>query len=245
MTSAIFASIKRERLFIASGQTASLGLIQTSGGSRIPGRHLPKRVFDDRRGVEADAELPKENGLPVPGPEEIFIPLRCPVPALVLNKPLVAAEIHRHGRSAYRTCRNAFRRNSHIPLRSCHAANGGLIVVGLIVTRFRTLPKSVIALGVKEPFFVKAGALKLVIHIGGQHEVILIVDQGQQFLIYPPGRAVIAVYQNLPRPPGPVFLKAFIRIKSAGIHIMKAVLGFKIRKVLPKPFTAVIEPRRR
>ena len=110
-------------------------------------------------------------------PDEIGIPLSSGIPASVLHKGVVAAQVHSQWRSAHRAMGNQFCGNLHIPLPGDHLTNQQLIVIGAVVAGFGTLPQAIIALGVELPLFVKTRPLKLMIHIGGQHEIVLALHQ--------------------------------------------------------------------
>ena len=64
--------------------------------------HAPETVLHYGWGVVADTQLQKENFLLTSSAEKIFVPLRCLVPAFVLHKGIIAAEIHGHGLAAVR-----------------------------------------------------------------------------------------------------------------------------------------------
>ena len=128
--------------------------------------HLHKRQFDDGRGVAPDAEVPIQNLTVLVAVHEIEVTLCSLVPAFVLYKGVVGTEIDLHGAAADGTMGNQFGRDFHIVLRRNHSPDGFLIVVGFLVTRFRTLEQPVVALGIEQPLFVEASLLKLVVDIG-------------------------------------------------------------------------------
>lgn len=119
------------------------------------------------------------------------------------------------------------------------AADELLIIVGPVVAWPGALPETVIALGVKQPFFVKTGKLKLMIHIGGEDKIIFLFDQFQQIGIGLAHTDVIAVYQDVTRPPCPIFLQSAVRIEAPGVHIPDAVFLMKVRKIFHEPLAAV------
>ena len=88
------------------------------------------------------------------------------VPACVLYKGIITSQVHRHRRTADRTFRYQRCGDFHILLLRYHFAHGFLVIIGFIVTGFRALPQAVIALRVKQPFFIKASKLKLMVYIG-------------------------------------------------------------------------------
>lgn len=106
------------------------------------------------------------------------------------------------------------------------------------------LPQAIVPLGVEQPLLVEARQLELVVHIGGQDKVVLVLYQLQQIAIYRLRRLFIAVYQDLPAPPGPVLLQAFKGIESAGVHVLDVVPGLKVAEIPPEPFAGVGHPRR-
>ena len=110
-------------------------------------------------------------------PDKILISQGRLIPALILDKGAVASKIHGHRRATYRTSRNQPSGNLHIFLPGDHLTDSVLIVVGLPVASPGALPQAIVALGVKKTFLVKPGKLELMIHIGRQHEVVLILYQ--------------------------------------------------------------------
>ena len=101
-----------------------LSLIDTDvGGVRVVRRHLPEGAFDDGRGIIANAQFQKEEFLPRAGSEKILIPRRCTMPDLVLNKGIIAAEVHGHGLAAVGIGWKKLGRDFHIFLPLDHFAN--------------------------------------------------------------------------------------------------------------------------
>ena len=72
--------------------------------------------------------------------QKVLIPLCRYIPALVLNKAIIAAQIHRHRCTAYGAFRNKIGRHFHILLLRHHFAYSVLIVIGFSVTCLGTLP---------------------------------------------------------------------------------------------------------
>ena len=93
------------------------------GGVRVLRRHLTEGAFDDGRGIIANAQFQKEDFLPRAGSEKILIPRRCPMPALVLNKGIIEAEVHGHGLAAVGTGWKKLGRDFHIFLSLDHFTN--------------------------------------------------------------------------------------------------------------------------
>ena len=104
---------------------------------------------------------------------------------------------------------------------------------------FAALKQTVIALRVEQSALIKACFLEAVIHIGGQHEIILILHQCKQPVVEIRGRIHIAVHVDVPAPVGPIFFQRIIMIKASGIHVGKMIVCGKIRKIPVKPFPAV------
>ena len=144
------------------------------------------------------SKLQKQNVQILVTADKAIIPVCGSIPALILHKSMVDPQIHRHRRTANRAVRHQLRWNFHIFLLSYHLPNLRFIVIGLFVTGFGALPKAVIALCVKQPLFIKPCELKLMIHIGGNHEVIFIPHQCKQIHIRLTGGDIIAVYIDLP-----------------------------------------------
>ncbi|WP_414601258.1 hypothetical protein, partial [Gemmiger sp.] len=89
-------------------------------------------------------------------PQEICIPVLGGIPAVILYKSGVTAQIHRQGGAANRATGNQVRGCFHFPLLFHHVTHGGLIIIGFVVARLGTLPQAVIYLGVEQTAFVKA-----------------------------------------------------------------------------------------
>ena len=167
--------------------------------------------------------------------EEIRIGSARPVPAFIFHEGVVSTEIHRYVGSIVRMLRDQRRRNFHgntacrhfkDPLRILYKPLGfhglhhpGFIVNGLPVCRICALEQAVVALRIEEPLFVKACLLETVIHVGGDHEIILILYQRIQVLINGSRRIHAAVHVNISCPESPSGLRIRIRVESAGIHI--------------------------
>ena len=73
------------------------------------------------------------------------------VPALVLNKFIVAAQIHRHGFSALRTFWDKLGRYLHILLKFNHIFDNRFIVISCFVARLGALKQPVIPLRIEKP----------------------------------------------------------------------------------------------
>lgn len=114
------------------------------------------------------------------GAEEVFVPLRRRVPALILHEAAVAAEVRRQRPSAMRAVRNKLCRHGHfgrfrrskcairrncIALRSDHVLDNLPVIERLRATRLAALEQPVVSLRVEQAVLVKSGFLKAVIHI--------------------------------------------------------------------------------
>ena len=104
------------------------------------------------------------------------------------------------------------------------------------------LEKAVVPLGVEQALPVKARPLKAVIHIGGQHEVVLVPDERKQLLIDPPGRGREAVDVDVPAPVGPEALRGLVGAEAAGIHVGKMIDSGEITEVLLEARTIISIP---
>lgn len=212
------------------------------GGVWVLGCHLPERVFDDNGRIVPNAQFQKEDFLPCAGPEKVFIPFRCSVPAFVLHEGIIAAQVHGQRLPAVGTGRKKLGRYFHILLPLDHLPNDLLIIKGLLTARLTALEQAVIALRVEQPLFVEPCFLEAVVHIGGDYKVILILHQPEQRAVYRLRGVLIAVDINVPAPVRPVFLHGGVRVKAAGIHIRKAVFAGKIGEICSESFPGVGEP---
>ena len=131
-------------------------------------------------------------------PNKVLIPLCSPVPALVLYKSIIAPKVHGHRRTADRASGNQRSWNFHILLLRYHPADRIFIVIGFVVAGSGALPQAVIALSVKKTLLIKAGELELMIHIGGEHKVILTLYQFQKPRIWPARRDIITIDIDVP-----------------------------------------------
>ena len=114
---------KRKALNTQRTEDYKNGAYALAGGVRVLRRHLPEGAFDDGRGIIANAQFQKEDFLPRAGSEKTLIPRRCPMPALVLNKGIIAAEVHGHGLAAVGTGWKKLGQDFHIFLSLDHFTN--------------------------------------------------------------------------------------------------------------------------
>lgn len=82
-------------------------------------RHVPERVFYNDRRVVTHAQFHEEDTLSAACAQEILIPRRRAMPALVLDKAVVTAQIQRQRPAAVRAGRDKLRL-----MISCFRANG-------------------------------------------------------------------------------------------------------------------------
>lgn len=108
---------------------------------------LTERIFDNARCIYSNIQFQIQNRPAAVLPHKIPIPSRCGIPALVLRKGIIHPEIRTHRFSAPGTAGDQFRRHPHIPLFLHHLAYHGLITVGSLMARFRTLPQARATLG--------------------------------------------------------------------------------------------------
>ena len=75
------------------------------------------------------------------------------------------------------TGREQLSRDFHILLPPDHFTNRGFVLKGFLTARRTALEQTIIALRVKQPFFVKARLLKAVVNVGCDNEIILVLYQ--------------------------------------------------------------------
>ncbi len=201
--------------------------------------HLPEGVLDDAGGVAADTQLQKEYTLVFIGIHKIAVTCSGGMPACVLHKAMVGAQIHAHGLAAYRAAWNQAARYTSVLLLRHHLPHDFFVVVCGIVAGLGALKQAVIALCVEEPLLIKARLLEAVIHIGAEHKIIFVFDQLQQLFVNRFGRIHIAVDVDIAAPVRPFFLQAVEGEKARGVHVLKAVGFDKIGKMLCKTRAAV------
>ena len=150
------------------------------GGVWVLGCHLPERVFDDNGRIVPNAQFQKEDFLPCAGPEKVFIPFRCSVPAFVLHEGIIAAQVQGQRLPAVGTGRKKLGRYFHILLPLDHLPNDLLIIKGLLTARLTALEQTIIALRVEQALFIKASFLKAVVNIRGDDKIIFVLYQLQK-----------------------------------------------------------------
>lgn len=162
--------------------------------------------------------------------EKILVPAGSGIPAVVLHKGHVTAQVHGHGRAADRAFGDQLGRNFPVLLPGRHLPHRFFVVVGFLVAGLGALPQAVVPLGVKQALFVKPGKLELVVHIGGEDEIILVLHQLQQVPVGLAHTGFIAVDQNHAAPPGPVFLQGIIGIEPPEYMSWKPYFASKSEK---------------
>ena len=93
--------------------------------------------------------------------------------------------------------------------------------------------------------YVFSRRLKLVVHVGGDDEIVLVPHQLQQVIVHRLGRWRVAVEPDIAAPEGPALLLRGEGVEPVGVHIVKAVLLLKVGEVPFKPLPVIGEARRR
>ena len=125
------------------------------------------------------------------------------MPAFILHELVISAKIGGHQLTIVwavwnQLCRNthsqlcSFRNNQLViladlkALRQQHLPDDLFVVIGLMcrrTVRIGTLQQTVVALRVEEALLVEAGSLEAVIHVGCDHEVVLILHEVQESVV--------------------------------------------------------------
>ena len=156
------------------------------------------------------------------------------MPALVLGKFVVAAQVHRHRSAAVRAARKELRRYRHRwrpicrrrqhtvrygeALRFDHRADGFLVVKRLLTARLTALKQAVVALRVEKMLFVKARLPEAVVDVRRDDKIVLVPHQLEQNLVHAFRRVLIAVDEDIPAPIGPELLLRRKRIEPTAVH---------------------------
>ena len=146
-------------------------------GIRICVGHFPERVFDNCRCVHTNTEFKEQDMESFMTAEKFIISFCSHMPAIVLDECIISSEVHVHGFAADRAVRYQFGWNTHILLLFKHRLDCFFVVISLLVAGYTALPQTVVALSVEEPVFIKTSILELMIHIGGDDEIIFIFHQ--------------------------------------------------------------------
>ena len=232
--------VEKNGLRLQSSQGDGLAQIDAGiGGPGILRRHAQKRHFDDAGGVAAHAQLQKQDAAVSMPMQKILIPPGRGVPALILHKSIVTAQVRGLWPAALGAAGNQLRRHTHFRLLRHHPANNGLVIIRLLMAGLTALPEAVVTLGVEQPRLIKTSQLKLMVHIGCQDKIIPAPDQIQQICIGFTGCQIITVIVDVPAPPGPIYLRRGKRIKATGIHIGDAVLLMEVGEIFQKALAAI------
>ena len=129
-------------------------------------------------------------------------------------------------------------------LRRNHFPDGFLVVVGLLVARFRTLEQPIVALRVEQPLFVEARLLELVVDISGDDEIVLVQHEFQEVVVNGFRGGYIAVVVNVSAPIGPMFLFGRELMEPCCVHIGEAVFLDKIGEIFLEAFAIIVEASR-
>ena len=93
--------VEQNGLHFKSSHGDGLALVDAGvGGPGILSCHAQKWHFDDAGGVAADAEFQEQYAAIHMPMQEILIPSSRSVPALILHKGIVTAQVHGHGLAA-------------------------------------------------------------------------------------------------------------------------------------------------
>ena len=176
-------------------------------------------------------------------PQKFRIPLSGAMPARILHKSVITAQVYCHRPAADRAVGHKLAWHAHVVLLLDHPADDSLVVIGFLTARFAALEQAVIALCVEQTALVESGALELMVHIGGQDKIVFIPHQRKQPGVNGKRRIQITVVQDVSAPPGPVFFRCVKGIESAGIQIGNAVTLVKIREIPLKAFPTVGQTR--
>ena len=177
--------------------------------------------------------------------QEYFVSRARKFPSVILDKLIVGTKIHGKRFPALRTFRDQLGRDPHILLLLVHFLNHLFVIVGVLRTGFRALEKTVIPLGIKEPFLIESRLLEAVIHVRRQDEIILVFHQREEIVIHRFRRIQIAVDVDVSGPVRPHDLRLHSQhMKAAGIHVRKTVLFREVGKVCREPLTAIDKARR-
>ena len=157
------------------------------------------------------------------------------MPALVLHKGVVGPQVHGHGPAADRAVGDQFGGDPQVLLPGHHLPHLRLVVIGGRMTGLGALPQAIVPLGVEEPGLVEARLLKLVVHIGGEYEVVFFPHQLQKVVVDGLGRVHIAVPVDMAAPPGPVLLQGGEGVEASGIQVWNVVFFDKVPEMLLEP----------
>lgn len=167
------------------------------------------------------------------------------MPALVLDKGIVGAQVQGHRLAADGTGRDQRGRDLHALLFVEHPIDDLFVIIGLLMAGHGALEESVIALCIEQAVFVEACFPETMVDVRRQDKVVLVLNQGKEPLIGVLRRIGIAVDMDKAAPVRPHFLgRELHRDKAAGVHILDAVDRGEVGKVSVEPLSGIDESRR-
>ena len=139
--------------------------------------HPPEWILYDARRIHSHPKLKEQDMHTIMAVLKILITMCSIIPSIILDESVIDPEISRHGFPAYRTIWDKLRRNPHSFLFIKHLPDDFLVVISLPMAGLRALKKSIIPLGVEQPFLIESCLLHLMIDVSGDDEIILITDE--------------------------------------------------------------------
>ena len=104
-----------------------------------------------------------------------------------------------------------------------HAPHGLFVVVGTFMAGRGALPETVVSLHIEEPLLIDPRKLELMIHVGGEHEIVPAAHDLKESPVQRHGAGFVAVVPYVAAPPCPVLLRRGEAVKTSGIHVGYAV----------------------
>lgn len=193
---------------------------------------IPEGVFYDDGGVHSHTKFEVEHVCVLVGSAEVLVAGVRLVPSLVLYEAIVNAQVGGQGAAAMRTPRNEVARHAHALLPLHHGAHGRFVVVRFLRTGAAALEQAVVALGTKQPALVEARQMKLMVHIRGYDEVVLVSHQVEQVAIGFARLRLVAIDENVSTPPRPERLGIGKGEEASRIHIGDAEAITKVSEIL-------------
>lgn len=174
--------------------------------------------------------------------DKFLVTIHGAAPAFVLDEGVVKTHVLRHWCAADGAARHERAWDAHVFLLGSHAADDRFIVVGFFAAGNAALEQAEIALGVEEPRFVKTCALKAVVHIGGDDEIILVGDEIFQHVVGGVRDVAVAIEHEVTAPEGPFFFEAVELVEAGAVKIGEAIFGDEIREILSEARAGHDEP---
>ena len=156
---------------------------------------MPEGVFNDTRSVFTHAKHQVKHPATAMLIDEALIAPAGLVPAVILNEGTINTQIHDQGLSTLGTSGHQLTRHCHSKgafghlqraiisdmkaLGLNHLSHELMVVIGLKVTRFTTLPQAVVALCVKQLLLREICQLELMVNVGGNYRELAILEQRQ------------------------------------------------------------------